>query len=235
MSGPTVAIMQPTYLPYLGYFELIALCDVFVLLDDVQFQRRSWQSRNRILTVTGELMLSVPVRSHPRETPIAAIELAEDQSWRDTHLSSIHHAYAGRPGVKDALSLMGAELGGGATRLADLTSSIIATTARRIGLPTRFVRATSLGCGARRSDHLVEICRRLEASAYLSTGGSRAYIEADAAFTGAGLEVRYHEHAPAAYPQAGGAAFTPYMSFVDALANTGWAGLSDLVRAVERP
>jgi hypothetical protein len=56
----TAAIMQPTYLPYLGYFHLIAEADVFIFLDDVQFARRSWQSRNRILGAGGEVMLSGP-------------------------------------------------------------------------------------------------------------------------------------------------------------------------------
>ena len=64
------AIMQPTYLPYLGYFQLIAAADVLVFLDDVQFARRTWQQRNRILGAAGEVMLSVPVQKAEREAAI---------------------------------------------------------------------------------------------------------------------------------------------------------------------
>ena len=88
----TAAIMQPTYLPYLGYFELIAAADVFVFLDDVQLARRSWQSRNRILTASGELMLTVPTKKAPREARLDAIEIDDGQPWRERHLAAIRHA-----------------------------------------------------------------------------------------------------------------------------------------------
>src|SRR5205085_517194 len=93
----TAAIMQPTYLPYLGYFHLIAASDVFVFLDDVQFARRSWQQRNRIWGAAGEVMLSVPVQKTDRDAPICEIEISEAEPWREKHLASVRHAYAKRP------------------------------------------------------------------------------------------------------------------------------------------
>lgn len=80
---------------------LMAASDVFVFLDDMQFARRSWQSRNRILTANSELTLTVPVRKHDRDTPISAIEIDDSQAWRDKHLAAIRHAYGKRPGFEE--------------------------------------------------------------------------------------------------------------------------------------
>ena len=118
----TAAIMQPTYLPYLGYFQLMAASDVFVFLDDVQFARRSWQSRNRILTAQGELMLTVPVKKHDRDTPIHAIEIDDSQPWRDKHLAAIRHAYGKRPFFEEGWAFVSEQLAKERDgKLADLT------------------------------------------------------------------------------------------------------------------
>jgi hypothetical protein len=121
----TAAIMQPTYLPYLGYFHLIAEADVFVFLDDVQFARRSWQQRNRILGHDGEVMLSVPVQKTDREAEIREIEIADAEPWRDKHLASVRHAYARRPHFADGMAFLEAEFGRSTTRLCDLNCGII--------------------------------------------------------------------------------------------------------------
>ncbi|MET0294202.1 MAG: WbqC family protein [Phenylobacterium sp.] len=226
---PTAAIMQPTYLPYLGYFSLIAQADVFVFLDDVQFARRSWQSRNRILGAGGEVMLTVPVKKHDRETLIRDIEIADDQPWRDKHLASIRHAYAGRPGFIEGLAFLEPRLAAQQQgKLADLTCAIAQDAAAELGLSPRFVRASQLAVVGRRSDHLLSICRAVGASDYLSPMGSADYMTEDAVFDGAGFPVRFLGFTPLEYPQRRGD-FTPYMSFVDALMNLGWSGLRDLL------
>jgi hypothetical protein len=225
----TAAIMQPTYLPYLGYFHLIAASDVFVFLDDVQFARRSWQSRNRILSAAGEVMLTVPVRKHSRETLIGDIEIAEGEPWRDKHLDSIRHAYSSRPGFKDGMGFLEDQLGrhpGG--KLADLNRDLVEAAAGRLGLSTEFVSASTLGCGGHRSEHLLAICRAVGASDYLSPMGSAEYMQEDGVFADAGFPVRFQGFVEIPYPQ-GGETFTPYMSFVDALMNVGWAGLRALI------
>lgn len=228
----TAAIMQPTYLPYLGYFELIARADVFVLLDDVQFERSSWQSRNRIRTAQGELVLTVPTRRGPLETRIDEVEIAEERGWRQKHLTSIRQAYAGRPGLVEALALLEGPLGpDGPTRLAALNGGLIREAAKRAGLTTEILNASDLGCGGRRSEHVLALCRAVGAELYLSPMGAQDYLEADGVLEAAGLPVRLQPFTNLAYPQ-GREPFTPYMSFVDALANLGWTGLGDLIRAM---
>ena len=78
-----VSIMQPTYFPWLGYFDLIASADIFVFLDDVQFSYRSWQQRNRILNLGKEKMLTVPVINKGEGKRIEDILIDENENWRE--------------------------------------------------------------------------------------------------------------------------------------------------------
>ncbi len=228
MTKRTVAIMQPTYLPYLGYFELMAQADAFVLLDDVQFERSSWQARNRVLAASGEVMLTVPVKRTGLDSLIGEVEIADDRAWRRKHLATIQQAYGVRPHGPAAISLMRGALDRDPARLADLTGGLIREAASNLGVTAEVVWSSDLGCAGKRSDHLLAICRKLDATDYLSTAGSRDYLEADGVLAAAGLPIRYHSFAPKPYDQ-GRATFTPYMGFIDAVANLGWDGTSALL------
>ena len=230
-AGRTAAIMQPTWLPYLGYFQLIAAADVFVFLDDVQFARRSWQSRNRILDPAGqEVLLSVGLKKQSRDTAILDIEIDDARPWRADQLAAIRAAYAASPHFADGFAFLEDQLARPESRLADLTCGLIEAAARQAGLSTPFVRASTLGCGGVRSDHLLAVCRAVEATDYLSPTGSADYIAQDAVFADAGFPVAFRTFAERPYPQSQGEPFIPFMSFVDALMNVGWRGLRDLVR-----
>ncbi|ALL14368.1 hypothetical protein AQ619_14005 [Caulobacter henricii] len=225
----TAAIMQPTYLPYLGYFQLMAASDVFVFLDDVQFARRSWQSRNRILTAQGELMLTIPVRKHDRDTPISAIEIDDSQGWREKHLAALRHAYGKRPAFAEGWAFVFEQLAQHRDgRLADLTCDMARAAAAKIGLTPRLVRASELGAEGARSEHLLAVCRAVGATHYVSPTGSVDYMEEDGVFAAAGFPARFQAFRPVSYPQGPGE-FVPFMGFVDALMNVGWAGMAALV------
>lgn len=224
----TCAIMQPTWLPYLGYFHLIAASDVFILLDDVQFARRSWQSRNRILGSAGEQMLTVPVRGHDRDTAIADILIDDAQPWRAKQLTALRHAYARRPGFEEGMAFMEEQLAAPPTHLAALTGGLITAAAGKLGLATELRRASDLGCLGARSDHLLALCRAVGADAYLSTAGSADYMAEDGVFAAAGFPVRYQSFVEIPYDQ-GREPFVPFMGFIDAVMNLGWAGTADLL------
>jgi hypothetical protein len=231
----TAAIMQPTYLPYLGYFQLMAASDVFVFLDDVQFARRSWQSRNRILTANGELMLTVPVKKHDRDTAISDIEIDDSQGWRDKHLAAMRHAYGKRPGFAEGFDFVSEQLALHRDgKLADLTCGMAVAAAGRMGLSPRFARASELGALGARSEHLLAICRAVEATNYVSPMGSAEYMEEDGVFAAAGFPARFQSFRSVDYPQGSGE-FTPFMGFVDGLMNVGWSGMKDLVSHTSLP
>ncbi|HWE44718.1 MAG TPA: WbqC family protein [Caulobacteraceae bacterium] len=227
----TVAIMQPTYLPYLGYFDLIQRADVFVLLDDCQFERKSWQQRNRILGRDGEAMLSIILRKQPVETDIKDIEINDDLPWRRDHLREIKKAYAKAAFFEEGFGWMEAQLARPEPLLADLTCGMIEDAARKLSFGAELVRARTLACGGKRSDHSVEILRKLNADLYLSPLGSRAYIEADGIIAKANIPVKYRSYDPIPYPQTC-AGFTPYMGFLDAVMNLGWNGLAEHMKLI---
>lgn len=227
----TAVVSQPTYLPWLGYLRLVAAADIFVFLDDVQFTRRSWQSRNRILGPAGEVMLTVPTRKADRSATIAEIMIVNGgERWWEKHLASIRHAYGDRPGFAEGFPFMESVIRREEWRLADFNIALIRDLAARLDLKTEFARATDLGCPGSRSDHLLAICRAVGASEYVSTTGSADYMAEDGVFEAAGFPVRFMSYQPVPYPQ-GREPFVPYMSFVDALMNLGWDGLRDLVTA----
>jgi hypothetical protein len=233
----TVAIMQPTYLPYLGYLDLIQRADVFVLLDDCQFERKSWQQRNRILGIGGgEVMLTIIVKRQPVETDIKDIEINDDLPWRTDHLKEVKKAYAKAPFFEEALAWFEAQLAPKPNAmLADLTCAMITDAAKRLGFPAEFVRASTLGCGGARSNHSVELLTKLGAELYLSPLGSRGYIEADGVIAESCIPVRYRSYEPIPYPQMR-PGFTSYMGFLDALMNLGWDGLkAHLAEIAEQP
>ncbi|MGH6909552.1 MAG: WbqC family protein [Phenylobacterium sp.] len=227
-SKRTAAIMQPTYLPYLGYFHLIAQAEVFVFLDDVQFARRSWQSRNRILGASGEVMLTVPTRKTDRDAPIADIEISDAEPWAAKHLASIRHAYGKRPFFAEGMTFLEAQLGSPPARLADLNAGLIQAAAAELELKAEFVRASALPVTGQRSDRLLSICRAVGAADYLSPMGSADYMTEDGVFAGAGFPARFQSFVEVAYPQ-GQPTFTPYMAFIDAVMNLGWAGTRGLI------
>ncbi len=229
----TVAIMQPTYLPYLGYFGLIAAADVFVFLDDVQFARRSWQSRNRILGAGGEVMLTVPTRKADREALVREIEISEDQPWRAQHLNSVRHAYGKRPFFGEGFAFLEEHLWERGN-LADMNCAVIEAAARKVGLTAEFTRASDLNTPGHRSDHLLAICQAVDAEAYVSPTGSADYMEEEGVFTAAKFPYRFQGFVEVLYPQ-GREPFVPYMAFIDAVMNVGWDGLAEIIKRMRTP
>lgn len=224
----TAAIMQPTYLPYLGYFHLIAVADVFVFLDDVQFARRSWQQRNRIWGAAGEVMLSVPVQKTDRDARLSAIETAETERWREKHLNAVRHAYAKRPYFSEGMAFLETHLQAPTPRLADLNAAIIRDAGGRLGLTSEFVDASSLKTAGERSEHLLAVCHAVGATDYISPMGSQDYMLEDGVFARAGFPVRFQGFVEIPYDQ-GHQPFAPYMAFIDAVMNLGWEGTRSLV------
>ena len=216
-----VAIMQPTYLPWMGYFDLIDQSDVFIFHDTVAFNRQSWQQRNRILTKTGARWLSVPVRHAAVGTPICEIGIDNTHPWRRKHWAQLTENYRRRP-FWDQYSPALAEV---YTRewasLEELNVALITLLAEQLGIATRFERTASMPRSPRRKEGaLVDLCLEVGATTYLSPPGSFSYLQSDAEFLPHGIGVVFQQFEHPVYPQEGGR-FVPYLSVVDLLMNTG--------------
>ncbi|MEI9897612.1 MAG: WbqC family protein [Chthoniobacter sp.] len=213
-----VGIHQPQYLPWIPYCDKADQCDVFVYLDNVQFQKNGVQNRNQILTAQGPRWLTVPVRASLdwtiRETPIA------DRVWPRKHIRTIEQEYRRAPfaaGFDDTLrALLEQEW----PSLAALNIAVTEWMFERLGLRCRRVCASELAITGAKEDLVIAICQALGATEYLSGTGAKSYQTTEN-FAAHGLTLRYQEYQNQPYPQCGTGEFTPDLSALDLLLNAG--------------
>lgn len=231
MTG-TVAIMQPTYLPWLGYFALMDTVDVFVLLDDVQFSKQSWQQRNRIKTANGPTWLTVSVlrkgRSHQR---ISEVLIDNTKNSLETHIRTIRQNYKKAPYFEEVFPDLKRLLDRDWQQLCELNIAVIEWIKAGLGIRTQCVRAHELKANGVKAERLVNLCRALGATHYISPLGSSAYLEETDVFRNAGICLTYHEYDHPTYPQLYGC-FEENLSTIDLMLNVGKKSLSIIRRGV---
>jgi WbqC-like protein family len=230
MAG-TMAMHQPNYVPWLGYFHKLASCDWFVHLDAVQFPRgQSFAARNRIKTPSGVAWLTVPVsRPHGRDGRVAYSEVGfADTGWRDKHLKTVEMSYRRAPFFDEVFALYEAGLRVGDS-LVEVNLALIGAFADHIGITSKQERLSALLPEFGQKNALIaEISASVGATAYLSgTGGGREYADPEL-LAASGVELRFDEFEPAEYPQLWGA-FEPRLSILDALFNCGAEGCRTLL------
>lgn len=216
----TAVVMQPTFLPWLGYFALIAQADDFVFLDDVQFARQSWQSRNQVAGPNGPVLLSLPVARKPSFPLIHQAQIADRPPVTDL-IPRIAGALGRAPHWGLVAGLLDRGLARASQGLAALSIGLIRDLAAVLTLDARFHSAADLGIpGGDKADRLAAICQRLGADTYLSPVGSADYLRAGHPFAEVGPRLRFLHFTHPSYPQRW-QPFRPFMSVIDALA---WVG-----------
>lgn len=236
VSNKTVAIAQPTFLPWVGWFDLADQVEELILLDDVAFSKQSWQQRNRIRTRDGLDFLSVPVKTSGRfGQRILVCELA-GQLFVEKMLRSIRSNYAKAPFFADAIDELATtmEAAVATNRLVELNCALIAWMAGRLGVTTPMRRASTLDAAGERGEHVAAICECVGAKRYLSPAGAEAYLVEDKdAFDRRGISVWIHVFEHPEYTQQF-APFVPYASVLDLIFNTGPAA-PEVMRSGRRP
>jgi hypothetical protein len=226
-----IVVEQPNYIPWLGYFGLIAQSDVWVWYDDVQYTRRDWRNRNRVAGAGEPVWLTVPVRSRGRyEQPIHEVEIDSDRPWARKHLETVRHCYGAAPFFPEVYEVLRAALEKEHRLLADLTIELAEALCGLLGLSPRFLRSSGLeGIEGDKRERLIRICRRLGGTAYLSGPAARDYIEPEL-FREAGIELRYIAYGYPPYDR-GGQPFIPNLSILDPLA---WIGPEETAALLAR-
>jgi hypothetical protein len=214
----TLAVLQPGYLPWLGFFDQMRRADVFVLYDDVQFDKHGWRNRNRIKCTQGLQWLTVPVRHHGRPR-ILDVEIDPTKRWARTHVSAIRQCYARASHLEPYASELEEVLLRPWQRLVDLDVEIIYLMARWLGVRTDLRRSSELGLDTGRNERLLELCRRFGAERYLSGEAARAYIDVEL-FERSGIHVEWQNLAHPVYPQLHGP-FVSHLSALDLILNHG--------------
>ena len=223
-SAPkTVAILQSNYIPWKGYFDIIAGVDEFLIFDEAQFTRRDWRNRNRIVSDGAVRWLTIPVKSKGRfEAPISEIEVSEPD-WAEKHWRSLLHAYAKAPFFKTYASKLEAAYveASKLVRLTDINTLFLHRIAAELGLSTPFIETSSIArTTGSPTARLVEICAGRAAKVYVSGPAARSYID-HALFDAAGISLRYVSYAGyPTYDQAA-AGFEHGVSMIDVLCRCG--------------
>ena len=216
----TVAILQPGYLPWLGFFDQMARADVFVYYDDVQYDKHGWRNRNRIKIPGGFAWLTVPIlhkgRDHPR---INEILIDNSKDWKRKHLRTLQQYYARSAHAPSYLRELERLLEPAWAMLAELDIAIIELMRGWLSIRTRAVRSSTLGIGGGQSERLLHICRHFGATTYLSGASARGYLDVQL-FEAENVCVEWQDYDHPIYPQQHGA-FIPYLSAVDLVLNVG--------------
>ena len=215
-----IAINQPTYLPWMGYFDLIDQVDLFVILDNVQFVKQSWQHRNRIKTDQGLQWLTVPVVFRGRLGQlIKDVEIRDPEFARD-HIRAIELAYARAPFFSKyfpSLNQRLEELQRGL--LLNLNLGLIHWALEILKIKTPLVQASTLRVHGKRTELLANICQAMGANEYISPLGSAGYLLAEQdVLRRRGMDIWFQNYEHPQYRQVF-APFQPFASVIDLIFN----------------
>ena len=226
-----VAILQSSYIPWKGYFDLMGQVDEFILYDDAQFTKRDWRNRNQIKTKDGVLWLTIPV--HVKGLFTQAIKDVEisDASWGDKHFKTIAAAYARAPYFREYRDML-EELyrGSRSLRLSEANRRFIDAFAGLLGIRTKVSWSMDYVLPEGRVERLVALCQQAGATAYLSGPAAKDYID-PALFADAGIDLSYMDYGgypeyPQLYPPV-----THHVSVIDLIFSVGSAAPEYLERA----
>lgn len=221
MKAKRVAIVQSSYIPWKGYFDLIRSVDEFILLDDVQFTKRDWRSRNRIKTKDGVAWLTIPVRTKGRFTQSIRDTRVSDAAWGERHWHTIHASYARAPYYRDhAAALEPLFVKPASQFLSEINHTFIAAICRALAIETPIVPSSHYHPGEGRTERIVDLCVAAGATEYLSGPSARGYLD-ESAFAAAGIAVRWADYSGyPEYPQVH-PPFDHYVTVLDLLFCTG--------------
>ncbi len=226
-----VAIHQPNFLPWLGWFDKLARSDVFVVLDNVQFPKKNgtWMNRVKLLVAGEPTWVTVPVvRAYHGTRRVDEMEIDESRPWRRKLLATIEQNYRRAPHFEETIPLVTEIVMNNSPLLAEYNEAAVSRLGTAIGLDiTKFVRASTLGAIGTATDLLIELTRKVGGDSYLAGGGAGGYQE-DEKFTTAGVGLRFQDFEAPTYPQL---AATPQrgLSIVDALMHCGADGTARLL------
>jgi GNAT superfamily N-acetyltransferase len=227
VTNRTLAVHQPNYMPWLGYFHKIAQADVFIFLDDAEFSKNSFTNRNRIKTSQGILWLTIPVHVTLGQK-ISEVRFADD-TWPTKHLKTLRSAYGKAkffgsvfPWVESLLNR------GNSGSLSEFNIRAIKDICLELGIDSDFRKSSEFAIQSKGDDRLIDLARKVGATSYLSGRGGANYQDPEK-FVKAGLDFAYTSFSQPIYEQLWGA-YVPNLSILDMLFNLGIRGTADLLK-----
>ena len=213
------AIHQPMYLPYPGFFHKLSVADTFVIMDDVQYDKR-FTNRNRILVPQGSIWISVPIDKDDKFKENRLVRINNSIEWRADHLKKIRNSYVNAPFFHLYEARMNEVFNKDWEFLFELDYELIRAAADWLGIKVKMLKESDLNVVGTSTQRLVNTCKAVGADTYVSGIGGRNYMD-DALFARNGLRVVYQDYHPVPYKQRFTDTFVPDLSIVDMLSNVG--------------
>lgn len=215
-----IAILQSNYIPWKGVFDMINQVDIFVFHEDVQYTKGDWRNRNQIKTPNGLEWLTVPVKKAPTESKIFEIEIANEINWQRNHYNKIRQNYSKAPFFKEYhFILEDIYLKNKWTNLSQFNIYTTKLIANVLGIKTKFIDSIELKTTGVKDDKVIDICKELNATHYLSGPAAKEYITEDK-FRNANIGLGYIKYEYPEYNQLHGD-FNHYVSVLDVIFNCG--------------
>ena len=214
-----IAIHQPEYLPWLGFFKKIMNSKLFILLDDVQFEKKSWQSRNRIRTASGTTLLSVPVHAH-LDSKLNDVKIDNSKKWANKHKKSILFNYANAPYFEEYRNAIELIFEKKFELLVDLNYEIIKLVMNELEIKSKIIFSSGLKIPQNASDRVLNICKVVNADHYITgTTWAKSHLKTKD-FEKSNITIEFQEFQHPIYKQTH-EKFIPRMSIIDLLFNEG--------------
>ena len=225
----SIAILQPGYLPWLGFFEQMALVDTFVYLDDVQYTKQDWRNRNRILTKTGIQFLTVPVSVKSTHQKILETKITQDSKWQKKHLNLIKASYQKSEYFDLVFSILAKTLLQKFEYLIDLDVALVEQINSLLDIKTKIVFSSQISKPDQDKNlKLLEICKSQNATLFYDGAAAKSFIDTKL-FKNHGITMCFQDYKHPEYPQFK-TDFVPYLSIVDLLFHKGNLALKTLLK-----
>ena len=237
MSTRVVAIHQPNFFPWLGYFDKIARADVFVVLDHVQFPKSegNWSNRVRLAVNGKPAWVTMPVvRDYEGFRRIDEMRIDNRAPWRRKLTQLLRTNYGKAAAFKDVFATVEHWIENPTDSVVDYNLAAVTAICKRLGLESsHIVRSSTLPVSGAKTDLLVNVVKAVNGTTYLSGDGSTDYQD-DAAFAAAGIDLVYQRFAHPVYPQRAGEVFMAGLSVLDALLHLGFDGTSAILESARQ-
>ena len=215
-----VSISQPTLFPWIGYFNIIKKSDAFVFLDTVKFEKHSWQMRNKLKEISKvqehPVWIRIPTRVEKTDTLIKDVIIDNMQSWKEAHLKSFQANYGDSYREIEFIDNLYDKQW---NNLSEFNIEFISKCCEYLDIHTRLLKSSKLKCVGKKGDLVLNICKELDATDYLSTVGSADYLEDYRyRFDESGIKIIYHDYTHPIYRQRG-KTFIENLSILDLIFN----------------
>ena len=216
-----IAISQPTYLPWQGYFALIDYVDEFIFLEKIQFNKRSWQQRNKIIYNNEEIFLTMPVKSKGKFTQnICDVEIDSFEKNKKKHINLIKNSYSKCKYFDQYFDSLEKIFNQDHTKIADLNKELIIQICKNLDIHTKISTDKFLNLSSQKDVYLKDICLIKKCTNYISTLGSKDYFNESLYFIDTKIKIDYFDFKNNNYIQ-NSKSFVPKLSIIDLLFNLG--------------